>query len=245
MSNVFLWAVFPYIALALCVIVGLFRYFNDRFSFSSQSSQFLENRMAFWGSTMWHYGIILILIPHILGFLFPRAWAALISDQTRLYILEVTGLALALMAACGLAILIVRRLTNVRAQSVTTFMDWVLLAALALQVTMGFWIAFVYRWGSEWYLHTSVPWLQSLVAFNPQIQYVTAMPLPVKIHMLNAFVILALFPFTRLVHIVTLPLPYLLRPYQVVIWYRNRTTPYAAPTGVPVIGPDVPYLPRG
>ena len=49
MSNVFLWAVFPYIAVALSVTVGFFRYFNDRFSFSSQSSQFLENRMQFWG----------------------------------------------------------------------------------------------------------------------------------------------------------------------------------------------------
>ncbi len=245
MSNTFLWAVFPYVAIAISVIVGFYRYFFDRFSFSSQSSQFLENRMQFWGSTMWHYGIILILIPHILGFAFPGAWAALISDQTRLYILEVTGLALAVMAGLGIAIMILRRLTNARAQSVTTFMDWVLLAALSVQVVMGFWIAFFYRWGSEWYLHTSVPWLQSLVAFNPQIQYVTALPLPVKIHMLNAFVILTLFPFTRLVHIVTLPLPYLIRPYQVVIWYRNRVTPYAAPPGVPVIGPDVPYLPRG
>jgi len=242
MSNLFLWAVFPYMAIAVCVIVGLYRYFGDRFSFSSQSSQFLENRLSFWGSTLWHYGIILILIPHILGFLFPGLWAALIADQTRLYVLEVTGLALAVMAIVGMAILIFRRLTNVRAFSVTTYMDWVLLAALSLQVVMGFWIAFFYRWGSEWYLHTSVPWLHSLVVFNPQIQYVTAMPLPVKIHMFNAFVILALFPFTRLVHIVTLPLPYLFRPYQVVIWYRNRATPYAAPPGVARIGPDVPYL---
>jgi nitrate reductase gamma subunit len=242
MSNLFLWAVFPYMAIATCVIVGLYRYFGDRFSFSSQSSQFLENRLSFWGSTMWHYGIILVLIPHILGFLFPGLWAALIADQTRLYILEVTGFALAVMAIFGLAILIFRRLSNVRAFSVTTGMDWVLLAALALQVVMGFWIAFFYRWGSEWYLHTSVPWLRSLVTFNPQIQYVTEMPLPVKIHMFNAFVILALFPFTRLVHIVTLPLPYLFRPYQVVIWYRNRSTPYAAPAGVARIGPDVPYL---
>lgn len=242
MSNVFLWAVFPYVAVALSLSVGLYRYLRDRFSFSSQSSQFLENRMAFWGSTMWHYGIILILIPHILGFLFPGAWAALISNQTRLYVMEITGLALALMAATGLAILIVRRLSNARVKNVTSAMDWVLLAALGFQVVMGFWIAFFYRWGSEWYLHTSVPWLVSLVNFNPQIQYVTAMPLPVKLHMLNAFVIVALFPFTRLVHIVTLPLPYLFRPYQVVIWNRKRNAPYEAPAGVARIGPDVPYV---
>ncbi len=40
---------------------------------------------------------------------------------------------------------------------------------------------------------------------------------------LNAisFVIVALFPFIRLVHFVTFPITYLWRPYQVVIW--NRT----------------------
>ena len=244
MSNTFLWAVFPYLAVAISVIVGLFRYLGDRFSFSSQSSQLLENRVLFWGSTMWHYAIILILIPHILGFLFPGLWAGLIEDQTRLYVMEITGLALAVMAIVGLAILIYRRASNVRVRSVTTVMDWVLLASLGLQVVMGFWIAFFYRWGSEWYLHTSVPWLVSLVNFNPQIQYVTAMPVPVKIHMLNAFVIVLLFPFTRLVHVVTLPLPYLFRPYQVVIWYRNRKQPYAPAPGVPSIGPDVPYARR-
>jgi nitrate reductase gamma subunit len=242
MSNTCLWAVFPYIAVAVSVVVGLYRYLKDRFSFSSQSSQFLENKVLFWGSTMWHYAIILILIPHILGFLFPGAWAALIANPTRLYIMEVTGLALAIMAILGLAILVYRRLSNTRVSSVTTAMDWVLLAALGLQVVMGFWIAFFYRWGSEWYLHTSVPWLVSLWNFNPQIQYVTALPFPVKLHMLNAFIIVALFPFTRLVHVVTLPLPYLIRPYQVVIWYRNRHVPYEAPSGVARIGPDVPYL---
>jgi len=67
MSNTFLWIVWPYIAFTIFVSLGLYRYFNDRFSFSSQSSQFLENRLSFWGSTMWHYGIILILIPHTLA----------------------------------------------------------------------------------------------------------------------------------------------------------------------------------
>jgi nitrate reductase gamma subunit len=159
--------------------------------------------------------------------------------------MEVTGLALAVMACCGLGILIVRRVSNVRASAVTTTLDWVLLAALAFQVVMGFIIAFFFRWGSEWYLHTAVPWLWSLATFNPQIQYVTSLPTFAKLHMLNAFFLLALFPFTRLVHVVTLPLPYLLRPYQVVIWYRNRKEAYMPAPGVPQLGPDVPYAQRG
>ena len=223
--DVILFVVFPYVAVILAVLVGILRYFNDRFSFSSQSSQFLENRTLFWGSVPWHYGVILVLTAHLLAALFPAQWGDLISDQTRLYILELTGLALALMAIIGLTLLVLRRITNARAFKVTTLLDWILLADLLLQVILGFWVALFYRWGSDWYLHTAVPWLYSLATFNPQIQYVTVLPLVVQLHFLNAFLITALFPFTRLVHFVTFPITYLWRPYQVVIWNRRQRTP--------------------
>jgi len=66
-----------------------------------------------------------------------------------------------------------------------------------------------------------VPWLWSLFSFHPRIQYVTALPWVVKLHMLGGFLIIALFPFTRLVHMIALPVSYLWRPYQVVIWNRR------------------------
>jgi len=98
--------------------------------------------------------------------------------------------------------------------------DWVLLVALLIQVVLGFWVAFSYRWGSVWYLHTVVPWLASLVKFKPQPEYVTVLPLVPRLHILGGCLIVALFPFTRLVHLVALPITYLWRPYQVVIWNR-------------------------
>src|SRR3989304_8738693 len=104
---------FPYVAVILAVAVGLYRYFFDRFSYSSISSQFLEKRTLFWGSVPWHYGIGLILVAHLLALLLPGPWAALLGAPVRLYVLEVTGLALAGMALIGLALLFVRRLTNV------------------------------------------------------------------------------------------------------------------------------------
>lgn len=228
MLDVILFVAFPYIAVILAVLGGIYRYYTDRFSYSSLSSQFLENRTLFWGSVPWHYGVIIVLLAHLLALLFPAQWAALIGEPLRLYILEVTGLALALMATLGLVLLIVRRLGNARAFAVTSALDWVLLVALLAQVALGFWVALFYRWGADWYLHTAVPWLASLLTFNPQIQYVTVLPLVVKLHMLGGFVIIALFPFTRLVHLVTFPITYLWRPYQVVIWNRrvragNRT----------------------
>lgn len=221
MADSVLFETFPYVAVVIAVVGSIVRYRRDRFSYSSQSSQFLGNRALFWGSVSWHYGVLLILLAHLLAFLFPGFWATLIASPDRLYVLEVIGLSLAVVTIFGLAVLIVRRLTNVRVFAVTTVMDWVVLVALMLQIALGFWVALAYRWGSDWYLHTAVPWLRSLIVLDPEIQYVTVLPWVVKLHMLGGFVLLALFPFTRLVHIVTFPITYLWRPYQVVIWNRR------------------------
>ncbi len=213
-----LFVAFPYVAVVVAILVGILRYTSDRFSYSSLSSQFLENRTLFWGSVPWHYGVVLVLSAHLLALTFPAWWGDLISDQIRLYVLEVSGLALALMAVVGLTLLVVRRIQNPRALVVTSPMDWVLLITLLTQVALGFWVALVYRWGSDWYLHTAVPWMVSLLVFNPQIQYVTALPWLAKLHMLGGFFVILLFPFTRLVHVFTFPITYLWRPIQVVIW---------------------------
>lgn len=223
MLDTMLFTVFPYVAVVLAVLVGLSRYFGDRFSYSSLSSQFLENRALFWGSVPWHYGILIILLAHVLALLFPTQWAALIAEPIRLYVLEVTGLSLGVLTLVGLAVLIVRRLSRPRVLVVTSIADWTLLAILLGQVALGFWVALVYRWGSDWYLHTAVPWLISLGTLNPQVHYVTALPWAVKLHMLGGFVLIAVFPFTRLAHMVVFPVTYLWRPWQVVIWNRRPT----------------------
>src|SRR5690606_9659073 len=84
-------------------------------------------------------------------------------------------------------------------------------------------------------LHTAVPWLWSLATLNPRPEYVTSLPTAARLHMLGGFVVLALLPFTRLVHLLSLPLSYLWRPYQVVIWYRRPASGAGrAPAAVPV-----------
>jgi len=222
MADTVLFAAFPYVAIVLAVLVTFYRYYTDRFSYSSFSSQFLENRALFWGSVPWHFGILVILLAHLLALLFPGVWRTLISEPTRLYVLEVIGLSLALAALLALGLLFIRRLMSERISVVTSGMDWVLLLVLLAQMALGFWVALFYRWGSDWYLHTAVPWLQSLAQLDPDTQFITNLPWLVKIHMLGGFVLIALFPFTRLVHIITLPITYLWRPIQVVVWYRER-----------------------
>lgn len=80
-------------------------------------------------------------------------------------------------------------------------------------------VAVLYPWGSSWYAATMTPYLWSLLQFNPDITYVSALPLMVKLHIVNAFIVVGLFPFTRLVHILVVPNPYLWRRTQVVRWY--------------------------
>jgi len=222
MTDMILFGVFPYVAVALMVGVGIYRYCIDRYSWSSQSSQFLESRVLFWGSVPWHYAILLILLAHFLAFLVPSGWGVLLGSPLRLYLLEVTGLALGISTLIAVALLIFRRIGNARVSAVTTVIDWLVLAALLLQVATGVYIAFTLRWGSVWYLHTASPWLWSLLKLDPQIQYLAALPGVVKLHAFNAFLIVALFPFSRLVHVVSVPIGYLARPWQVVVWYKQR-----------------------
>lgn len=110
---------------------------------------------------------------------------------------------------------------NGRVRAVTTPMDWILLVVLLAQMILGLWVAVGFRWGSDWYVHTIVPWLISLFKLSPKIETVTVLPAVVKAHAVLGFAIIALFPVTRLVHIVTVPVTYLWRPYQVVLWNRR------------------------
>lgn len=88
-----LFIVFPYLAVILAVGVGLYRYLTARYTFSSLSSQLLENGTLFWGSVPWHYGITLILLAHFLGWLFPGAATAILGNGVRLFLFEAAGLA--------------------------------------------------------------------------------------------------------------------------------------------------------
>lgn len=221
MTDLILFGVFPYIAVTLAVFGGIYRYSVDRYSLSSQSSQFLESRVLFWGTVPWHFTIVPILLAHLLAFLFPTAWGTLLGRPLRLYLLEISGMSLGLVAVVAMVVFIVRRAMNQRITTVTTVIDWVLLAVLLLQVATGVYIAVTLRWGSLWYLHTATPWLWSLLKLDPQVSYLAVMPLVVKVHAINAFFLLALFPFSRLIHMVSIPLAYMGRSAQVVVWYRR------------------------
>lgn len=217
MTDLFLFAVFPYLAVALAIGGVIYRRRALRHTVTTNSSQLLEGRLLFWGSVPWHVGILLILLAHIGATLFPATWGRLLGDPVRLYVLEVTGMALGALAVLGISVLLARRLALT---SVTSKMDWVVLAALALQAVSGVYIAFALRWGGAWYVQTVSPWLASLATLSPNVNRVAVLPGVVKLHAVNAFVLLALLPLSKLVHLTIIPLGYLWRAPQVVVWRR-------------------------
>jgi nitrate reductase gamma subunit len=217
----FLYGVFPYVAITLAIVGTIWRYFSDRFSYTSLSSQFLENRQLFWGSVPWHYGILVILTGHLVAFLIPRSVLAWNGEPWRLYVLEASALAFGFLTLWGLLALIFRRFSSARIRVVTSPMDVVLLLALLVQVVAGLWVAIFFRWGSSWYAAFAVPYLKSLFTLSPDVALVSNLPFMAQVHILGAFVLLLLLPFTRLVHFLAFPIAYLWRPYQVVIWNRK------------------------
>jgi len=191
--DTILFVVFPYVAFAFAIFGGVYRYFKDRYSYSSFSSQLLENRMLFWGVIIFHYSIIVILLAHLWQGWFP-AWSnAWVSTPFALFMFEVTGYILGYLAAAGILILTVRRLVNPMLRRRTTVFDWLMFGALLVQILLGVHVAHVYRWGTMWYTATATPFFYSLLYLDPDPSTLVDLPWPVKAHAFLAYVIFLLF----------------------------------------------------
>lgn len=220
--NNFLFAGLPYAAIAVFLAGTIHRYRTNSFSYSALSSQFLEGSGARLPLLLFHWGILIVFIGHLGVFLFPKASLAWHGDPVRLIADELVALTFGLGVLVGLASLFIRRILHPRLHAVTSRMDKVIELLLLAQIVLGLWIALGYRWGYYWFASDMTPYLWSIAALNPQIEAVSAMPLVIKLHVVGAFIILGMVPFTRLVHFLVAPFHYTWRGYQQVIWYWDR-----------------------
>lgn len=211
----------PYAAIVVFV-VGMVWRLRRRYSISSLSSQVLESRFLPWGSVPFHLGIVILVAGHLLPLLFPAWWQRLVVNRTALLALESAGAAAALLCLVGLVVLAFRRLLSPSVRPVSTAADLLVLAILISQVAIGFALAMLHRWGAVWSARTTTPYLWSLVTLQPDPAFVAGAPLLLTLHISLAWMVLALIPFTRLVHLFFVPLGYLRRPPQKVVWSSAR-----------------------
>lgn len=222
----FLYAVLPYVFISIAIIGTIWRYATNKYSWSSLSSQFLENKVLFFGSFPWHFGIIMVLLAHILAIIVPSLFVWWNANPVRLVILEASGLMLGFLALFGLLMFVYRRFTDSRVRAVTSSWDVIIIIVLLVQVITGVITAISYQWGSTWFVASAVPYIYSILKFNPDITYIASLPTWTKVHIFNAMVFILLIPFSRFVHFLAFigPLQYIFgRPYQLVRWYAPRT----------------------
>jgi nitrate reductase gamma subunit len=214
-----LFAVFPYVAMAVFFVGTIWRYRTQMYSYTTMSSQFLENRQHFWGMMAFHYGIIGTLAGHVIAFLVPKSVLWWNGAPLRLYLLEATAFIFGALALLGMAIIVYRRLTDPRVKVVTTAADKLIYVVVLAILLSGVSVAIFHGWGTSWFAASVTPYLWSLIKFHPQLDTIMTLPLAFKVHVVSAFTLITILPFTKLVHILVAPNQYMFRKNQVVRWY--------------------------
>lgn len=219
--NLLLFVVLPYAAVLLFTLGSIERYRRHQYSVTSQSSQFFESRRHFWALMPFHLGLLVVLAAHLVWLLAPGPVARWNAQPARLYAVEIVVLAFGLTALAGYVAVGLRRAADARLRLVTTGADWMVYALLLTQIALGIVVAVRYPWGSGWFVSIAAPYLWSLVRLSPDITAIAALPHLVMAHVVVAWLLLAVFPFSRLVHVLSVPNPYLWRRPQVVRWRRG------------------------
>ncbi|MEU8404449.1 respiratory nitrate reductase subunit gamma [Nonomuraea sp. NPDC048892] len=221
--SVLLWVVLPYVALTVFVLGHVWRYHYDKFGWTTRSSQMYESRLLRVGSPLFHFGILVVALGHVGGLVIPKSWTEAVGVSEELYHLSavVLGTVAGVATVAGLAILIYRRRTVGPVFTATTRNDKLMYAVLGLTIALGLasTVAANLVGGGYDYRTTISPWFRSIFTFQPEPALMAGAPVLFQLHGLSALVLFAIWPFTRLVHMLTAPVGYLTRPY---IVYRSR-----------------------
>jgi nitrate reductase gamma subunit len=223
-ADVLLWVVLPYVTIAVFVVGLIWRYRYDKFGWTTRSSQLYERKLMRIASPLFHFGILAVLIGHIVGLVIPEAWTAALglSEGTYHFFAVVLGSFAGFATVVGIALLVYRRRTVGPVFAATTKNDKTmyifLLAAISLGVVATMAGAGVIGDGHNYRADVS-PWFRSIFLLNPQPELMAVAPTAFKVHAVAGLLVFIVWPFTRLVHAFSAPFSYLTRPYVV---YRER-----------------------
>lgn len=226
--NTFVFGYYPYIALVVLIVGTIIRYDREPYSWRSGSSQLLRRKQLMWGSVLFHVGVIVIFFGHLVGLLTP-IWvfdAMGISHGAKQLLAIVAGGVAGIMAIIGATLLVHRRLFDARVRTSSSVSDTAVIILLWLQLLLGLAtipVSMQHLDGGEMVKFMS--WAQGIFTFDPTASSYVLDAQPIfKAHLFLGLTILLIFPFTRLVHMLSAPVRYLWRPgYQVVRHKEPRT----------------------
>ncbi|HEY0918082.1 respiratory nitrate reductase subunit gamma [Devosia sp.] len=219
--NTLLFGIYPYIALAVLAVGSVIRYDREPYGWRSGSSQLLRRRQLVWGSVLFHVGVLTIFGGHLVGLLTPLVvWDALgVSHTAKQWIAILLGGGAGILAIIGATLLIHRRFFDARIRQSSSFSDNLVIVLLWLQLALGLYsitVSLRHLDGSE--MVALMSWAQGIFTFDPAAaSYVADADLVFKLHITLGLTLFLIFPFTRLVHMLSVPVRYLWRPgYQIV-----------------------------
>jgi len=226
--NQFFLGTFPYIALSVLLIGSIARYERDPYTWKSSSSQLLRRKQLIMGSVLFHVGVLIVFVGHFVGLLTP-VWvfdAMGITHSSKQLMAALGGGAAGAMALAGAVMLAQRRLTDPRIRATSTIADIGILLILILQLLLGLIsvpISLMHLDGQE--MVKLMAWANGIFIFDGNAaSYIEDVNFIFKLHIVLGLTIFILFPFTRLVHMVSAPVRYLWRPgYQIVRTRKNNT----------------------
>ncbi|WP_237320475.1 respiratory nitrate reductase subunit gamma [Streptomyces sp. JJ36] len=229
--DLLVWVAVPYVCLAVFATGHVWRYRHDQFGWTSRTSQLLEHRWLRWGSPLFHLGAFMVIAGHVVGLAVPASWtgAAGIDEHayhtTAVWAGSVAGTAM----VAGLGMLCARRLLTRRVRLGTDRSDKLLFPLLSATVLLGIAATAAHNvFGPGYdYRSTVSVWFRGLFTLQPQPEAVAGAPLLFQAHALTACLLFAAWPFTRLVHVWSAPVGYLVRPY--VVYRRRADTPVPVP----------------
>lgn len=217
--DVFAFQIYPYIAMVVFFIGSWIRFDHSMYTWRSGSSQLLSSRGMRLGSNLFHVGILVVLGGHVVGLLTPHSvYSVFISTEHKQLLAIVVGGVFGLMCLVGMVILMWRHLFNPRIRATDSARNVLILALLMAQLLLGL---YTIRLSAQ-HMDGSVmvvlaEWAQRVATFRGGVAELMA---PVhwvyKAHIVLGLTLFMLTPFTRLVHIWSIPISYLWRPYQVV-----------------------------
>lgn len=221
----FFWVAFPWLAIAAFVIGIIWRWRYDQMGWTTHSSQIYESKLLRLSSPLFHWGMMFVIIGHLMGLAIPKSWtrAMGISDHAYHLIATIPGTIAGIAVVLGLIGLLYRRVVNRSVFLSTATSDKVMYVFLSVAILSGF-IATVSTQvfgGAEGYDYreTISPWIRQLLILNAQPELMVDVPWEFKVHVIAGFTLIAVWPFTRLVHAFSVPVGYSTRPYVV---YRSR-----------------------
>ncbi len=219
--NHLLFGIYPYIALAVLALGSIIRFDREPYSWRSGSSQLLRRKQLMWGSVLFHVGVIFIFFGHLVGLLTPIAFfdAIGISHGAKQLLAIIAGGVAGVMAIIGATLLIHRRFFDPRIRAASSFSDNMVILLLWVQLALGLAtipLSASHLDGGEMIKFMS--WAQGIFTFRGDAaSFVADVHIIFKLHLFLGLTILLLFPFTRLVHMLSAPVRYLWRGgYQVV-----------------------------